>query len=114
MTRTTLTSVSAVMIESEGSNDKLKEPLIKSINSRICLARGAGDSVKPGVERSGTPGGGPVLRIERAKRAIAETPQFPDDHRLSPASRALSCGAMQAWGSASLHPRLYAIARSAG
>jgi hypothetical protein len=35
----------------------LQETLIESIDGRICLARGAGDSVKPGVERSGTPGG---------------------------------------------------------
>jgi len=75
--------------------------------------REAGASIKPGVERSGTPG-------QRTKRKASARsvrhPKVRNTHRLplSPASRALSAYSYLSWGFASLHPRLYAHTRFAG
>jgi len=51
-------SLNVDLESSQAFSDKIKETLIKSIDWSDSLARGAGNSVKPGVERSGTPGGG--------------------------------------------------------
>jgi hypothetical protein len=42
------------------------------------------------------------MKIERAKRAIAQTPKFAGDEGLSPISRALPSSAKGSWGSAPL------------
>jgi hypothetical protein len=98
--------------------------------SEASQTRGAGGSIKPGVERSGTPGS-VEMRNEPAKRAaaaslwvcryrltncylIAGQSALSGRVVLSPVSRAqLSC-LFGSWGSAPLHPRLYAAARFAG
>jgi hypothetical protein len=111
-------------------HDKLKESLNKLRRTKAPKTRGAGGSIKPGVEHSGTPGS-VEIRNEPVKRAaaaslwvsrywltswylIARQSTLSGRLVLSPVSRArLSC-LFGSWGSASLHPRLYAAARSAG
>ena len=55
-----------------------------------------------------------VKNPERAKRAIAQTLRFTCHKRLSPTSWALAFSPKRSWGSAPLHPRLYASTRCAG
>jgi len=86
--------------------------------SKIIKAREAADSIEPGVERSGTPGSRSKAS-EPAKRAPLLRIYFEPDEaiylmiRLSPAPRARLLNLTRSWGSASLHPRLYADVRSA-
>ena len=69
----------------------------------------AGNSIKPGVERSGTPGAAdPRITARGAGDRLEFTLK-----RLSPAPRASIAFGFN-WGSAALHPRLYAIARYRG
>ncbi|MGH9883577.1 MAG: hypothetical protein ACRD6N_19300, partial [Pyrinomonadaceae bacterium] len=78
-------------------------------------------SIKPGVERSGTPGSS--SEVQPAKRAAANDPMNRhSQHKLrnkslralSPVSRALLMNSFLSWGSAALHPRLYDSTRFAG
>jgi len=68
---------------------------------------GAGESVKPGVKRSATPG----TRGETSDEpAIAgDRTSFPQN-RFRPRTRTRPITALDAWGCASLRPRLYAAA----
>jgi len=72
--------------------------------------------IKPGVERSETPGSPTQENAESAKRpmvvAITKTPFVMI--RLSAAPRASDVIDNRSWGFAALHPRLYADTRSAG
>jgi hypothetical protein len=73
----------------------------------LMSACGASGSIKPGVKRSGTP----AIESARARDAgdsLYITASLP------PAPRARFFFGLQTWGSAALHPRLYAIACSAG
>ena len=67
----------------------------------------AGDSIKPGVKRSGTPGSSTQILAELAERAIARVRL---QERIG-AAVGRSAGAWSnfvdvSWGSAALHPRL--------
>src|SRR5882724_10345436 len=86
-------------------SDRFHETLKESVKFAFEPAK-RGDSIKPGVERSGTPGSVGGERKEPAKWATAGA--------LSHASRAQFHYLSLSWGSASLHPRLYASTRSAG
>jgi hypothetical protein len=67
-------------------------------------------SILPGVERSGTPGY-ESKKISKAREAGASFRQFNGCRPL----RGLTCFLFNlTWGSAALHPRLYAAARCAG
>jgi hypothetical protein len=59
------TAVAAVPV-----NDELMEPLVKLGRTRFSKTRGAGGSIKPGVELSVTPGS-VEIRNEPAKQAAA-------------------------------------------
>jgi hypothetical protein len=54
------------------------------------------------------------MKFKRAKRAIAQTPQVTDDE--SAVAHFAGCFLVfhGSWGSASLHPRLYAVAALRG
>src|SRR6185436_9277315 len=95
--------------------------------SWVALARGAWRQRKAwgGAERN--PRLATFMKFERAKRAIAQTPQVPDDESAITHSAGSALIFQRSWGSASLHPRagspaehlgwgarLYAITRSAG
>jgi hypothetical protein len=69
----------------------------------------AGDSIKPGVKRSGTPGDCPKIRPARGAGDSGY-------HDFKAVARSAGCGPWMccSWGSATLHPRLYAIARYRG
>jgi len=54
------------------------------------------------------------MKIERAKRAIAQTPQLAEDESAVAHFVGSSLAGKGYWGSASLHPRLYAIATLRG
>jgi len=69
----------------------------------------AGESVKPGVERSGTQ----ELWTERPQPAVAGDSPEVTPHRRQ-LSRAGIIFGLLTWGSAALHPRLYAFARYRG
>jgi hypothetical protein len=73
-----------------------------------------GDSIKPGVERSGTPGDRWSIREKPLKGATAMHHEKIPSLALSHASRAWSSHVSLPWGSASLHPRLYASTHCAG
>src|SRR3989442_11683131 len=93
-------------------SDTLEEPLIKI--SKTCLEPAKrGDRIKPGVERSGTPG---IVGV-RGKSPRSGRQPFHRVNRKSWAiarfARSVSAGSLT-WGFASLHPRLYAFTRSAG
>jgi hypothetical protein len=88
----------------------------------IIQTRGAGASIKPGVERSGIPRTTTIRRSSpRSGRqrsdAIVTNRYFRLD-RAYPSHcrpfRGLEEGLCFSWGSAALHPRLYAVAHSAG
>jgi hypothetical protein len=53
------------------------------------------------------------VKIERAKRAITKTPQFTDEGAVA-TLRGLFPRCKGSWGSAPLHPRLYAVAALRG
>ena len=75
----------------------------------------AGDSVKPGVERSGTPGDLHEHDSKPAKRAAASSMRSRCRIRYRPLRGLCKIFELiDSWGSASLHPRLYAIARYRG
>jgi hypothetical protein len=85
------------------------------------LTRGAGDSIKPGVERSGTPGSEPRRIQARGSGRQSVGMRFRSDHYPTlhatgchPLPRVQTSSRAWSWGSAALHPRLYAVARSAG
>src|SRR6185436_15741641 len=82
--------------------------------SWVALARGAWRQRKAwgGAERN--PRLATFMKFERAKRAIAQTPQVPDDESAIAHSAGSALILQRSWGCASLHPRLYAITRSAG
>ena len=69
----------------------------------------AGDSIKPGVKRSGTPGDCPKIMPARGAGDSGY-------HDFRAVARSAGCGPWMccSWGSATLHPRLYAIARYRG
>jgi hypothetical protein len=69
----------------------------------------AGDSIKPGVKRSGTPGDCPKIMPARGAGDSGY-------HDFRAVARSAGCGrwVCSSWGSATLHPRLYAIARYRG
>ena len=69
----------------------------------------AGDSIKPGVERSGTPG---TANRRTAARVAADSPEIT----VNTVARSAGCHYHEpsTWGSAALHPRLYAVARYRG
>jgi hypothetical protein len=72
-----------------------------------------GVSIKPGVERSGTPGSS---KYTRKAREVGDRPFIKMNRRfwaIARFARSFYSGS-STWGFASLHPRLYASARSAG
>jgi hypothetical protein len=102
----------------------LSEALNKFINGYFALARAAGGRVKPGVERSGTPGanaqqfqaretGGSRHKIRRYQKQVIHWHRPLLTSALPPTSRAW-VSVITPWGSAALHPRLYACTRCAG
>jgi hypothetical protein len=83
------------------------------------ITREAGGSIKPGVERSGTPGSIGIREYEPARAGGRVQSRSIDDGNdlnkpLSPVPRAYTLSGLGSWGSATLHPRLYAFARFAG
>src|SRR6266516_4321588 len=73
-----------------------------------------GDSIKPGVERSGTPGS--LTQNTFSARGVVDSGLGTNvNHDDSTAGRSVDCeyGDHVPWGSASLHPRLYAVGRFA-
>ena len=70
---------------------------------RVC---GADESIKPGVERSGTPGG-----VDSKKPSAREA---GDRFRAAARFARFFKRMKSTWGSAALHPRLYACTRFAG
>ncbi|MGH9875097.1 MAG: hypothetical protein ACRD9S_21790 [Pyrinomonadaceae bacterium] len=88
--------------------------------------RGAGESVKPGVERSGTPGLRTVYEYEPAvagdsaieQAVILHQSGIAENYFLSTGCRTLPradvLNRFVSWGCAPLHPRLYADTHYAG
>ena len=87
------------------------EELFIKVGSKGNPTREAGVSIKPGVERSGTPG-----RIEGMIRAHKVGDSSLVERRPMTVARftGLEFTYVSTWGSAVLHPRLYALARFAG
>src|SRR5688500_9501311 len=90
----------------------------KVYGGEIQAARGAADSIKPGVKRSGTPGSSVQGKpLEPAERPL-------EVRILETSIRAFVCRPLRglglfvtrhpSWGYASLQPRLYAVGRSRG
>jgi hypothetical protein len=75
--------------------------------------RGAGEGIEPGVKRSEPQDHQHPNLFESAKRPIAVWRHILFA-ALSTATRAPNLLRASSWGSASLHPRLYAFTRSAG
>jgi hypothetical protein len=89
----------------------------------FALAREAGESIKPGVKRSETPGCKHILMFKPMKWATVRANTHSSIHLLFPNSaaqgrcrplRGLDLLPLWSWGSAALHPRLYAVTRYRG
>jgi len=75
----------------------------------------AGEGIKPGVKRSGTPGTvAAIIHSSRSGRQWKHHGCLSQLQPLSAAPRAGIVSGFLTWGFAALHPRLYAVARSRG
>ena len=100
----------------------LRNSRASSLGAAFVLAREAGESIKPGVERSGTPGFQKYFNPEPVKRATAASVcEFKlfryltaINKLLPPTTWARLSFPLSSWGSAALHPRLYSCTRFAG
>src|SRR5262249_42661307 len=83
-------------------------------------ACGAGDRIKPGVERASAEPQEYVISAHQAREAgdsfslFARSSSLRSGQWLPPASRACAIKSGRTWGSAALHPRLHSGARYRG
>jgi len=78
----------------------------KSVSKKSKPAREAGDSIKPGVERSGNPRNRELKDHSPRERATAQD----HDKRCRPPAGGFVFGPLT-WGSAALHPAFMLVAR---